>query len=86
MFGNIGVAARVEFSVIGRAANEVARLEGLSKSLGHRVLVSKDFADLLPLDWMPLGAQQVAGVKNAIRVFALPRDVVPGVAGKLENH
>lgn len=85
MFGNIGVPERVEFSVIGRAANEVARLEGLSKSLGHRVLVSQAFADVLPLDWTPLGPQQIAGVKNAMSVFALPGAVPEGVVGNLEN-
>ncbi|NQW02225.1 MAG: adenylate/guanylate cyclase domain-containing protein [Rhodospirillales bacterium] len=72
MFGNIGIPARVEFSVIGRAANEVARLEGLTKALGHRVLVSQAFADLLPLNWQSVGTHSVAGVKNAMPVFAMP--------------
>ena len=70
MFGNIGVPERVEFSVIGPAANEVARIEGLTKTLGHRILVSKTFADLLSLQWNNLGPQQVAGVDEPIYVFA----------------
>lgn len=74
MFGNIGVPERVEFSVIGRAANEVARLEGLTKTLGHRILVSKDFADLFPLKWKPLGIQDIAGAKNGLNVYAMPDD------------
>jgi len=72
MFGNIGIPDRVEFSVIGPAANEVARLEGLTKKLGQRVLVSKKFADLLTLDWRDLGEQRVAGVEKAMQVFAMP--------------
>lgn len=72
MFGNIGVPERVEFSVIGRAANEVARLEGLTKILGHRILVSKDFADLLPLKWKPLGGQNMAGVEKGMTVYGMP--------------
>jgi adenylate cyclase len=40
MFGHIGVPERVEFSVVGPAANEVARLENLTKDLDRRILVS----------------------------------------------
>jgi adenylate cyclase len=73
MFGNIGVPERVEFSVVGPAANEVARLEGMTKDLGRRILVSESFAELLPLHWENLGAQQVDGVENGITVFAPPK-------------
>jgi len=45
LFGNIGIPERVEFSVIGPAANEVARLEGLTKQLGKPVLISQAFRD-----------------------------------------
>ena len=72
MFGNIGVPERVEFSVIGPAANEVARLENLTKELGRRVLVSEGFASLLHVDWQGLGAHRVAGVEKAMIVFAPP--------------
>ncbi|MFT5390506.1 MAG: adenylate cyclase [Gammaproteobacteria bacterium] len=50
MFGNIGVPERLEFSVVGPAANEAARIENLTKHLGRRVLVSSAFADLVLLD------------------------------------
>ena len=73
MFGNIGVPERVEFSVVGPAANEVARLENLTKDLDRRILVSEAFADLLPLQWEKLGAQQVKGVASEMTVFAPPR-------------
>ncbi len=76
MFGNIGIPERIEFSVIGPAANEVARLEGLTKALGHRVLVTKEFAELLPLKWKSLGSQQVAGVEKAMTVYSTPDDNV----------
>ncbi len=72
MFGNIGVPERVEFSVVGPAANEVARLESLTKGLGRHVLVSKTFADLLPLKWEALGPQPIAGVEKTITVYAPP--------------
>ena len=72
MFGNIGVPERVDFSVVGPAANEVARLESLTKVLGRRILVSKAFADLLPLNWEGLGSHRVRGVEKAMAVYAPP--------------
>ncbi|MCB1745204.1 MAG: adenylate/guanylate cyclase domain-containing protein [Gammaproteobacteria bacterium] len=74
MFGNIGVPQRIEFSVVGPAANEVARLENLSKSLQRRILVSRAFADLLPLSWLDLGTHPIAGVETGLSVLAPPPD------------
>lgn len=70
MFGNIGVPERVAFSVIGRTVNEVARLEELTKTLERHTLVSAPFAELLDLPWTRLGDFQVAGVKQALTVYA----------------
>lgn len=72
LFGNIGVASRVEFSVIGRAANEVARLESLTKEVGEPVLVSSAFRDALDLPWRDLGCHGVKGVGRGMQVFAPP--------------
>ena len=72
MYGNIGVPERLEFSVIGPAANEVARIEGQTKKLGRWVLVSGDFANNLKTDWVSLGRQELKGVTNPIEVFGLP--------------
>lgn len=70
MFGNIGVPERLEFSVIGPAANEVARLESLTKSLGRRVLVSAEFASHLPQRLESLGAHALRGVGAPVEVLA----------------
>lgn len=43
LFGNIGVPQRLEFSVIGPAMNETARLEALTKELNANILTSGDF-------------------------------------------
>ena len=72
LFGNIGVPERVEFSVIGPAANEVARLESLTKTLKSRILVSASFAGNLSLDWVPAGQFELRGVGNPVSVYTPP--------------
>ncbi len=71
MYGNIGVPERVEFSVVGPAANEVARLETLTKSLGHQVLMSDHFVGTLEDDFINLGKHELRGVGDPMEVFAL---------------
>ena len=72
MYGNIGVPERVEFSVVGSAANEAARLEGLTKSLGREVLVSERFAKALDIKWEAMGQHDLRGVGEPMTVFSLP--------------
>ena len=70
MYGNIGVPERLEFSVIGPAANEVARIEDLTKELGRRVLLSAAFAQAADARCEPLGAHRLRGVGTPVEVFA----------------
>jgi len=70
MYGNIGVPERLEFSVIGPAANEVARIEDLTKALGRRVLLSAAFARAAGTLCEPLGAHRLRGVGAPVDVFA----------------
>jgi len=72
LFGNIGVPERVEFSVIGPAANEVCRLEGKTKDLGRSIVVSEAFAKELDLDWQDLGEHELKGVGTTRRILAPP--------------
>ena len=72
MYGNIGVPERVEFSVTGPAANEVARLEGLTKETGARIVVSGAFSRHLDVAWRPLGAYRLRGIAEEQEVFAPP--------------
>ncbi len=71
MFGNIGVPARVEFSVVGPAANEAARIETLTKTLGHQVIFSDHFTSALKEDWQSLGKHALRGVGEPMEVFYL---------------
>ncbi len=69
MYGNIGSRDRLEFTVIGRAANEAARLEGLCKTLQQPVLMSAAVAKQTRQPVVSLGRHQLAGVDTACEVF-----------------
>src|ERR1700756_514316 len=44
LYGNVGAMDRLDFTVIGPAVNEVARIEAQCEPLGRRVLVSASLA------------------------------------------
>ena len=71
MYGNIGVPGRLEFTVIGAAANEAARLEALCKPLNEPVLVSAEFAQCVPGELVSLGRHELRGVGGPREIFAL---------------
>jgi adenylate cyclase len=71
-YGNVGVAGRLDFTVTGPAVNEVARLEGLSKTLKRTVVASAEFAKLVPGRLESLGRHELRGVSERQEVFGLP--------------
>jgi adenylate cyclase len=71
MYGNIGVPQRLEFTVIGKAANEAARLEGMCKELGEPILISPAFPRCFPGEMKSLGTHSLRGVSEPQEVFAL---------------
>ena len=73
-YGNIGVPERLCFTVIGPTANEVARLESLTKALGHPVLASDRFAREVGIAWQHLGLHELRGARMQRAVFALPAE------------
>jgi adenylate cyclase len=72
MYGNIGVPERLEFTVIGPAANEAARLEDMCKTLDRPVLLSANVADQLSCPLVSLGFQAFRGVQEPQEVFTFP--------------
>jgi adenylate cyclase len=73
LYGNVGAIDRLDFTVIGPAVNEVARIEALCEPLGRRVLVSSDLAravgDGSRLE--PLGRHMLRGVRDAQEIYGL---------------
>ncbi len=70
LYGNIGTPTRLEFTVIGAAANEAARIESLCKVLDAPLLVSAPVARHLA-GCRSLGRHALRGVGEPIEVFTL---------------
>jgi class 3 adenylate cyclase/uncharacterized protein (DUF427 family) len=70
-YGNIGTGNRLEYTVIGEAANLAARIESLCKLLGEPVLLSADFATCDPDHVVSLGEHELQGIDEPHEIFAL---------------
>jgi adenylate cyclase len=70
LYGNIGTASRLEFTVIGAAANEAARIEGLCKTLDVPFVLSERVAAHIP-GCRSLGRHSLRGVAQTLEVFTV---------------
>ncbi|MEM9105476.1 MAG: adenylate/guanylate cyclase domain-containing protein [Pseudomonadota bacterium] len=77
MFGNIGVAERLTFSVIGPTVNEVSRIETLTKAVESNALVTRKIAENEPGTWQSIGRHRLAGVSQEIELFELASEQPP---------
>jgi adenylate cyclase len=84
LYGNVGAVDRLDFTVIGPAVNEVARIEALCEPLDRKVLVSAEFAaaaaDTGRLE--SLGRHTLRGVREAREIFALLLEDGPATASR----
>ena len=74
LYGNVGATDRLDFTVIGPAVNEVARIETLCEPLGRAVLVSAEFAaaaEDCDSRLESLGRYALRGVREQKEIFAL---------------
>ena len=71
VYGNIGAAQRLDFTVIGEAVNEASRMEILGKSLNRNLVMSRSFADLTEAQTRSMGAYALRGISGEREIFVL---------------
>ena len=70
-YGNIGIPERLEFTVIGSAVNQAARIEAKTKDLGTSIIASKAFADHYDGKLTSLGVHELRGVEEVHELFSI---------------
>ena len=70
IYGNVGSAERLDFTVIGPAVNLVSRIEAAAKALDQPIVVSDDFARAHGRPLRSLGYHQFRGLATPYELFA----------------
>ncbi|CAD0186373.1 Adenylate cyclase 1 [Ruegeria sp. THAF57] len=71
LYGNIGSESRLDFTVIGPAVNQTARIAGMHRSLGQRILISDDVAQAA----MPCSQDLISVGRYMLRGVAEPKEL-----------
>lgn len=74
LYGNIGGEERLDFTVIGPSVNLAARLSGMHRSVGRRVIVSdrvRDAAQTRRDDLVSLGRYMLRGAAEPMELFTI---------------
>ncbi|HWK45391.1 MAG TPA: adenylate/guanylate cyclase domain-containing protein [Stellaceae bacterium] len=70
IYGNIGAAQRLDFTVIGRAVNLVSRMQTVLHDIEHPILLSEIFAQRVGTDVVPVGKFKLRGITEPQYLFA----------------
>jgi adenylate cyclase len=71
IYGNVGVPERLQFTVVGSAANEVVRVQDLTKQLDCPLLATGPFAAAVAGPWRPVGEHVLRGVEKPMPILAM---------------
>jgi adenylate cyclase len=70
IYGNVGVAERLQFTLVGSAVNEVVRVQDLTKALGCPLLATAPFAKAVSDEpWRPLGEHALRGLGTPMPIL-----------------
>lgn len=74
LYGNIGAETRLDFTVIGPAVNQAARISGMHRSLGQDIIISQDVREAAldcGHDLVSLGRYMLRGVPEPKELFTI---------------
>jgi len=71
VYGNIGTARRLDFTIVGPAVNEVSRMEALGKALGSELVLSQSVADRCGHKVISLGAHELRGITGRREMYTV---------------
>jgi adenylate cyclase len=79
-YGNIGVPERLAFTAVGPTVIEVARIEKLTKTVGARVLATREVASLEPQLWRSMGDHSLEGLGQAQELYGFREEALAAEA------
>ena len=84
--GNIGSSERHNYSAIGDAVNVAARVEGLTKELGRKIIITEAVVSRIEerFHFDPLGSAQGEGAQPGQRL-GHPHGALRAVAGRYDG-
>jgi adenylate cyclase len=73
LYGNIGAETRLDFTVIGPAVNQTARLSEMHRPLDQEIIISETVASAAPnpQDLVPMGRFALRGVPRPQMLYTL---------------
>jgi len=82
--GNIGSSIKMDYTVLGDMVNLAARLEGLTRSIGKAIAVTKPVRDACTRPWnfVAMGDFQLKGQSRSLHIYSLDDAVV----GEIRTH
>ncbi|MDL2402623.1 adenylate/guanylate cyclase domain-containing protein [Rhizobium mayense] len=70
-YGNVGAARRLDFTAIGKAVNEAARIEKLCDTVDRSLLASEAFVSHFQTGFEKVGTFSLKGVTRLANIYAL---------------
>lgn len=71
LYGNVGSATRLDFTVLGPAVNRTARIEGLCSRLQIPILFSTEFRDQISVPVQTVTTMPLKGFEGVYEIFTL---------------